>query len=194
VDEEHLIRKYANRRLYDATASRHVTLEDIRKVIVGGAKVKVVDDKSGEDITRATLLNIIASQEQFGRPVLSDQMLEAIIRFYGHPVQEMLTRYLEQSIGALLRQQKAMQAEMARVLETPTAPLAELARQNMELWSKIQGAMISAIAPQANTSPANPAPAARRSKSRAPGRHQNEGHGGEAPNQSGDSRPRRSRR
>jgi polyhydroxyalkanoate synthesis repressor PhaR len=164
VDEEHLIRKYANRRLYDATASRHVTLEDIRNVIVGGAKVKVVDDKSGEDLTRATLLHIIASQEQFGRPVLSDQMLEAIIRFYGHPIQEMLTRYLEQSIAALLRQQKAMQVEMAKVLETPTAPLAELARQNMDLWAKIQGAMISAIAPEASTSQAHPAAAPQRPK------------------------------
>jgi polyhydroxyalkanoate synthesis repressor PhaR len=191
VDEEHLIRKYANRRLYDATASRHVTLEDIRNVIVGGAKVKVVDDKSGEDLTRATLLHIIASQEQFGRPVLSDQMLEAIIRFYGHPIQDMLTRYLEQSIAALLRQQKAMQAEMARVLETPTAPLAELARQNMDLWAKIQGAMISAIAPEANMSQAHPAAAPQRPKPRTPRRHQNEGHGGGAPNQSGDSRPPR---
>jgi polyhydroxyalkanoate synthesis repressor PhaR len=201
VDEEHLIRKYANRRLYDATASRHVTLEDIRNVIVGGGKVKVIDDKSGEDLTRATLLHIVASQEQFGRPVLSDQMLEAIIRFYGHPVQEMLTRYLEQSMGALLRQQQAMQAEVAKVLQTPTAPLAELARQNMDLWSKIQEAMISAVAPQA----AQPASAPRKPKSRAPGRHQsgnpraprrpqNEGLGGGAPNQSGSSRPKRSRR
>jgi polyhydroxyalkanoate synthesis repressor PhaR len=167
VDKEHLIRRYANRRLYDATASRHVTLEDIRNLIVGGAKVKVIDDKSDADLTRATLLHIIASQEQFGHPVLSDQMLEAIIRFYGHPIQEMLTRYLEQSIGALLRQQRAMQAEMAKVLETPTAPLAELTRQNMELWSKIQAAMISAIAQEANTSPAHPASAPQKPKSRA---------------------------
>ena len=165
--EEHLIRKYANRRLYDATASRHVTLADIRTVIAAGAKVKVVDETSGEDLTRATLLQIISSEELFGRPVLSDQLLEAIIRFYGNPVQEMLTRYLEQSIGALLRQQNAMQTEMAKVLETPAAPLAELARQNMELWSKIQGAMISAIAPQANASPEGPGATARKPKSRA---------------------------
>jgi polyhydroxyalkanoate synthesis repressor PhaR len=165
--EEHLIRKYANRRLYDATASRHVTLTDIRNVIAAGAKVKVVDDTSGEDLTRATLLQIIANQELFGRPVLSDQVLEAIIRFYGNPVQEMLTRYLEQSIGALLRQQRVMQTEMAKVLERPAAPLAELARQNMELWSKIQGAMISAIAPQTDTSPENPATTPRKPKSRA---------------------------
>jgi polyhydroxyalkanoate synthesis repressor PhaR len=165
--EEHLIRKYANRRLYDATASRHVTLADIRNVIAGGATVKVIDDTNGEDLTRATLLQIISSQELFGRPMLSDQLLEAIVRFYGHPVQEMLTRYLEQSIGALLRQQQVMQVEMAKVLETPTAPLAELARQNMELWSKIQGAMLSAIAPQTNAPTANPASTPKKPKSRA---------------------------
>ena len=155
--EEHLIRKYANRRLYDATASRHVTLADIRNVIVGGAKVKVVDDTNGEDLTRATLLQIIASQELFGRPVLSDQLLEAIVRFYGHPVQEMLTRYLEQTLGALLQQQQLMQVEMAKVLETPAAPLAQLTRQNMELWAKIQDAMVSVIAPKTNAPAANPA-------------------------------------
>jgi polyhydroxyalkanoate synthesis repressor PhaR len=136
-------------------------------VIAAGAKVKVVDDTTGEDLTRATLLQIIASQELFGRPVLSDQVLEAIVRFYGHPVQEMLTRYLEQSIGALLRQQQVMQAEMAKVLATPAAPLAELTRQNMELWSKIQGAMISAIAPQSKGPQANPASTAQKPKSRA---------------------------
>ena len=66
VDKEHLIRKYANRRLYDATASRHVTFEDIRNVIVAGAEVKVVDDKSGADITRATLLHRVAGRRGQG--------------------------------------------------------------------------------------------------------------------------------
>jgi len=145
--EERLIRKYANRRLYDAKDSRHVTLEDIRKMIAAGERVKVVDDKGGQDVTRSILLQIIANQEQFGRPVLSTQLLEALIRFYGNPIQEMLTSYLEQSIGSLLRQQDVMQAEMAKVLETPMAPLAELARQNMELWAKMQASMLSAFTP-----------------------------------------------
>src|SRR5207249_10675622 len=83
--EERLIRKYANRRLYDAQDSRHVTLDDLRKLIAGGQRIKVVDDKSGVDTTRSVLLQIIASQEQFGTPVLSLQLLEAIIRAYGHP-------------------------------------------------------------------------------------------------------------
>ena len=55
MTEERVIKKYANRRLYDATASRHVTLEDLRKLIVAGEKIKIVDDKTGEDLTRAIL-------------------------------------------------------------------------------------------------------------------------------------------
>jgi polyhydroxyalkanoate synthesis repressor PhaR len=145
--EERLIRKYANRRLYDAHDSRHVTLDDLRKLIAGGHRIKVVDDKSGEDITRSILLQIIASQEQFGTPVLSTQLLEAIIRFYGNPIQQMLTSYLEQSIGTLLRQQSVLQAEMAKALETPMAPIAEMARQNMEMWAKMQASMLSAFSP-----------------------------------------------
>jgi polyhydroxyalkanoate synthesis repressor PhaR len=145
--EERLIRKYANRRLYDAQDSRHVTLDDLRKLVASGQRIKVVDDKSGEDLTRSMLLQIIAGQEQFGTPVLSTQLLEAIIRFYGNPIQQMLTAYLEQSIGTLLRQQSVMQAEMAKALETPMAPLAEMARQNMELWAKMQATMLSAFTP-----------------------------------------------
>ena len=151
--EERLIRKYANRRLYDAQDSRHVTLDDLRKLIAAGERLKVVDDKSGEDLTRSILLQIIASQEQFGTPVLSTPLLEAIIRFYGNPIQQMLTAYLERSIGGLLRQQSVMQAEMAKVLETPMAPLAEMTRQNMEAWAKMQASMLSAF------SPPTPAPA-----------------------------------
>jgi polyhydroxyalkanoate synthesis repressor PhaR len=165
--EERLIRKYANRRLYDATGSRHVTLDDIRKMIGAGDRVKVIDDKSGEDITRAVLLQIIANQEQFGTPVLSTQLLEALIRFYGNPIQEMLSKYLEQSIGSLMRQQQVMRTEMAKVLESPMAPMADLARQNMELWAKMQASMLSAVSPQApGAGPAEPQSKARSGKRR----------------------------
>src|SRR5258707_8482681 len=126
--EERLIRKYANRRLYDAQDSRHVTLDDLRKLIAGGERIKVVDDRSGDDITRSILLQIIANQEQFGTPVLSVQLLEAIIRFYGNPIQQMLTSYLEQSIGGLPRQQNLMQAESAQPRQKPLRPDARKAR------------------------------------------------------------------
>ena len=155
MSNERLIKKYANRRLYDSTESRHVTLEDIRKMIVSGAKVKVVDDKSGDDLTRAVLLQVIAEQDQYGTPVLSTELLEAIIRFYGNPVQEMLTKYMEQSVGALVRQQETMRAEMTKALAGPMAPLAEFARQNMDQWSKVQASMMSAFT---GAKPEPPAP------------------------------------
>jgi polyhydroxyalkanoate synthesis repressor PhaR len=160
---EHVIKKYANRRLYDATDSKHVTLDDIRKLIASGRRVKVVDDKSGEDLSRAVMLQIIAEQESFGLPVLSTQLLEAIIRFYGNPVQGMLTQYLEQSVGTLLRQQQVMQAEMAKALETPFAPVAELARRNMELWMQMQASMFSAATPT-SAPPSSSEPARKKGK------------------------------
>ena len=80
---ERTIKKYANRRLYDSTTSRHVTLEDIRALVVSGEKVRVIEDKTGTDITRLILLHVIAEQEQFGQPMMSTQVLESIIRDRG---------------------------------------------------------------------------------------------------------------
>ena len=140
MQSERLIRKYTNRRLYDTVASRHVTLEDLRKLIVAGEKIQVIDDKSGEDLTRAVLLQILAEQEQSGSPVLGSELLEMIIRFYGRPAQALLSRYLEQAFTAMLRQQEAMQVEMVKALQTPFAPLTDLARANMDLWEKMQAA------------------------------------------------------
>ena len=158
MPDPRVIRKYANRRLYDATDSRHVTLDDIRRLIGSGVRVQVVDDRSGADLTRQVLLQIIAEQEQFGSPVLSVPLLEGIIRFYGNPVQEMLSRYLEQSLGTVVRQQQAVQAEMAKALEKPLAPFNELARQNMELWARMQASMLAAFTP-AGQAGAPPSPA-----------------------------------
>src|SRR5690606_41402143 len=88
MSKERVIKKYANRRLYDASQSRHITLDDIRNMIIAGERVKVIEDKTNEDITRVILLQVIADQEQFGRPTLSTPVLEALIRFYGNSLQE----------------------------------------------------------------------------------------------------------
>jgi polyhydroxyalkanoate synthesis repressor PhaR len=122
-----------------------VTLEDLRQLIVAGERIKVVDDKSGEDLTRSVLLQIIAEQEQFGMPVLGLDLLEMIIRFYGGPMQALLSRSLEQAFTAMLRQQQAMQSEMAKALQAPFAPLTEFARKNMEMWEQMQAATRSAF-------------------------------------------------
>jgi len=156
MQQERLIRKYSNRRLYDSRDSRHVTLDDLRQLIVAGEKIKVVEDKSGEDLTRSVLLQIIAEQEHFGRPVLSSELLEMIIRFYGGPMQAPLSRYLEQAFSTVLRQQEVMQSEMAKALQTPFAPLTEMARQNMEIWDQLQAATRNAFGVKAPAEPAQP--------------------------------------
>jgi polyhydroxyalkanoate synthesis repressor PhaR len=106
MSQERLIKKYANRRLYDASQSRHITLDDIRALLVKGEKIKVVEDKTGHDITRHILLQVIAEQEQFGRPILSTPLLEALIRFYGNSLQSFLSAHLEKSVETFMSQQK----------------------------------------------------------------------------------------
>jgi polyhydroxyalkanoate synthesis repressor PhaR len=152
MTEPRLIRKYANRRLYDTVASRHVTHADIRVLIASGHRVKVVDDKSGEDLTRPVLLQAIAEQEQGGAPVLSTELLETIIRFYASPLQATLTRYLEQGFNALLTQQQAMQAEMTKAFQVPLGPFGELARNNMEALARMQAALFG-VRPDPNSPP-----------------------------------------
>jgi polyhydroxyalkanoate synthesis repressor PhaR len=147
MSEERLIKKYANRRLYDAAQSRHITIDDIRNMVIAGTRVKVIEDKSNEDITRLVLLQVIADQEQFGRPILSTSLLESMIRFYGNSMQSYFSSYLEKSVETFIRQQEVMQQQM----NGATNPIAELTRQNLELWAKMQETMLATFSPpQAN--------------------------------------------
>ncbi|MBF8291567.1 MAG: polyhydroxyalkonate synthesis repressor, PhaR [Steroidobacteraceae bacterium] len=146
MTKERLIKKYANRRLYDASISKHVTLEDIRDLIVKGEKIRVVEDKTGEDITRLILLQVIAEQEQFGKPILTTQLLESIIRYYGGPMQDFMARYLEQSVISFTRQQENVQQQISQMLSSAPPPMnamAELTRQNMEMWNRMQEGMLA---------------------------------------------------
>ncbi len=168
MPQERLIRKYANRRLYDTGTSRHVTLEDLRAIVVSGEKLKIVDDKSGQDLTRAVMLQILTEQEQFGTPVLSTELLEMIIRLYGRPTQALFSRYLEQSFTTMLKQQESMQAEMAKALRAPLAPFADMARQNMQMWEQVQAATRDAFSgPPGSAAGEAPAADSRTRKSRA---------------------------
>ncbi len=146
MNEERLIKKYANRRLYDASQSRHITLDDIRELIVKGERIKVVEDKTGRDITRHILLQVIAEQEQYGRPILSTRVLESIIRFYGSPMQGLLATFLEKSVDTFLKQQQTLQAQISRmVANTPLAGMANMTRQNLETLSRMQENMLTAL-------------------------------------------------
>jgi polyhydroxyalkanoate synthesis repressor PhaR len=169
MTKERLIKKYANRRLYDASQSRHVTLDDIREFIIQGEKITVVEDKTGEDITRLILLQVIAEQEQFGKPILSTPLLESIIRFYGNGMQEFMSRYLEKSVETFTRQQETLQAQISKLMaNAPLATMSELAKQNLDYWSRLQESVAAAFLPGARPAggdakapkPAEPAPQA----------------------------------
>ena len=139
MNQIRVIKKYANRRLYDTEASKHVTLSDIRKMIVEGYDIQIVEDTSGDDITRPLLLQIIAEQEQSaGQPILSEMLLAQLIRFYGNPMQGMMAEYLQKSVSTFVQQQSTVQEQMQHMLtNTPIDTMRELISQNMKTWDTV---------------------------------------------------------
>ena len=103
-----VIKKYPNRRLYDTEISSYITIEDVRQLIVEGESFEVRDAKSGEDLTRSILLQIILEEESGGMPMFSSNMLSQIIRFYGHAMQGIMGSYLEKNIQAFMEIQQRM--------------------------------------------------------------------------------------
>jgi len=93
-----IIRKYPNRRLYDTEESRYITLADVKEHVVNGIAFVVVDKKSGADITRSILLQVISDQEQSGQAVMTAGFLAQVIRSYGKVAPGYIADYLEQSL------------------------------------------------------------------------------------------------
>jgi polyhydroxyalkanoate synthesis repressor PhaR len=97
-----LIKKYPNRRLYDTQTSTYITLADVKQLVLEHENFQVVDAKSGDDLTRPILLQIILEEEAGGVPMFSAQMLSQVIRFYGNAMQGMMGSYLEKNIQAFI--------------------------------------------------------------------------------------------
>lgn len=132
-----VIRKYANRRLYDTQQSRYVTLEDLRHLIIEEEPFRVEDAKSGEDLTRTILLSIIIEQEQADSEaeVFSNDLLAQLIRVYDMTSPLPLSRYLEQGTQLMLEQQKRLQSQWKQAMRnTPLEFMRELAEENMRFW------------------------------------------------------------
>jgi polyhydroxyalkanoate synthesis repressor PhaR len=106
-----LIKKYPNRRLYDTKTSAYITLSDVRDLVLGIENFKVLDAKTGEDLTRSILLQIILEEETAGVPLFTTDLLSQMIRFYGHAMQGMLGKYLETNIKAFTEFQKKLQEQ-----------------------------------------------------------------------------------
>ena len=106
-----LVKKYPNRRLYDTKTSAYITLSDVKALVLSLENFKVVDAKTGEDLTRSILLQIIIEEETAGVPLFTTELLAQMIRFYGHAMEGMLGKYLETNIKAFTEFQKKLQEQ-----------------------------------------------------------------------------------
>ena len=113
-----LIKKYPNRRLYDTQTSTYITLADVKQLVLDHENFQVVDAKSGEDLTRPILLQIILEEEAGGVPMFSAQMLSQVIRFYGNAMQGMMGSYLEKNIQAFIDIQGKLSEQSKAFYET----------------------------------------------------------------------------
>jgi polyhydroxyalkanoate synthesis repressor PhaR len=100
--QDRVIKKYPNRRLYDTSTSSYVALTDIKQLVMTQTPFRVLDAKSGEDLTRSILLQIILEHESDGTPILTEQVLANIIRFYGHSMQGYMGSYLEKNVQTFM--------------------------------------------------------------------------------------------
>lgn len=139
-----VIRKYANRRLYDTEQSRYVTLEDLRELVLEDISFRVEDAKTKEDLTRTILLTIIIEQEQAGgdAEVFSNDLLAQFIRVYDMAKPLPLARYLEQGTKLMMEQQKRAQDQWQQAMRhTPVELMREMAEENMRFWQQNLGKM-----------------------------------------------------
>jgi polyhydroxyalkanoate synthesis repressor PhaR len=147
-----VIKKYPNRRLYDTEISSYITIEDVRQLIIDGEGFEVRDAKTGEDLTRCVLLQIIAEHEQDGEPILSTQLLSQVIRFYGDPLQGFLGSYLEHAMHAFLEQREQLGKQVGTAPgQTPWTMLNQLTERNLDLWKEYQRNLAGGVGHNADT-------------------------------------------
>jgi polyhydroxyalkanoate synthesis repressor PhaR len=141
TDEPITIKKYANRRLYNTGTSTYVTLEDLATMVKKGENFVVFDAKTGEEITRSVLAQIIFEQEnKEGQQLLPVNFLRQLIRFYGDSMQMLVPRYLEVSMESLTREQEKFREQMAQAFGVGTfGPLEDQVRRNMEMFEQAFG-------------------------------------------------------
>ena len=132
-------KKYPNRRLYDIEESKYVTVEDIRKIILKGESITVVDSKTEKELTRTVLMQIISEQEAEGHePILTNRVLEQLIRFYGDSMQSVFGKYIEQSITTFLDQQERYRRNMRDLSNVdPVGLMRSAMEQNLEFWGRL---------------------------------------------------------
>ncbi len=141
-----VIRKYPNRRLYDTADSRYITLADVRRLVTAGVDFVVIDKQSGRDITRGIMLQVIASQEHDGEPVMSREFLSQVIRAHGSTMQGLLGSYLEQCLALFMTRQQPLRERVGSLPQPdPATPATHLAERDFAQWQARQQQMLETI-------------------------------------------------
>ena len=144
-----LIKKYPNRRLYDTKTSSYITLADVKQMVHRQEDFQVVDAKSGEDLTRAILLQIILEEESTGGlPMFSSDLLSQLIRFYGNAMQGVMGSYLERNIRAFQDMQKTMQEQSQRLYGDSSRGAQDMWTQFMNLQGPAMQSLMQAYMEQ----------------------------------------------
>ena len=138
TDGLRLIKKYPNRRLYDTRTSSYITLADVKELVLKHEQFQVVDAKSGEDLTRSILLQIILEEEAGGMPMFTSDLLSQLIRFYGNAMQGMVGNYLEKNMQTFVQVQKQLQ-EQSRTMYGDNGKI------NKDLWAQFMNFQGSAM-------------------------------------------------
>jgi polyhydroxyalkanoate synthesis repressor PhaR len=134
-----VIKKYANRRLYDTSTSQYVTLDYLRDLVKKGTDFQVIDAKSGDDLTRGVLAQIIFEEESRGANLLPVDFLRQLIGFYGDSLQSVVPGYLQMSMNSFAQQQEEFRDRMTEAMSSPQASMAmieEQTRRNMEMFGQ----------------------------------------------------------
>jgi polyhydroxyalkanoate synthesis repressor PhaR len=144
MTEPRIIRKYPNRRLYDTTTAQFINTDALRDMVIAGDSFRVLDSKTKKDLTRQTLLQVVTEAEEKGEPLLSEDVLRHMIRFYGSVMQSAFRPYLERSITQFLGHQEQWQQQLENLFqEGPLGALQDVAKvqgevvkQWTQMWSK----------------------------------------------------------
>lgn len=162
-----VIKKYPNRRLYDTEESHYITLADIRDLVINRIDFTVIDKKSGDDITRSILLQVISEQEAHGEAIMSKDFLSQVIRAYDTVRPSLMGRYLEQSVALFVSQQHVFRGQVKRLVEVdPLALIADMTQKNLARFRPLQEEIFDRFvgntgaapaAGDANTTAADPA-------------------------------------
>jgi polyhydroxyalkanoate synthesis repressor PhaR len=133
-----VIKKYPNRRIYDTHSSKYIKIDDIREMIVEGTQFVVLDSKSGEDVTRSVLLQLIIEQESETNPLFTTENLKTFIRYYGQVPHQPFSEFMDQSLSFFKHQQEQFADSFSDMMKnSPMNAFSEMSKKNMEMWQKM---------------------------------------------------------